>query len=398
MAETLVCLVAVGVAACGVAAVVWAHEGARRNRRFEPFLDASLLDWQLRHHHLLPPAADVDDEDLLALPSGVRERRLWAFRRYVLAHEPPPPPVPSPRRDRQRHHARRAGNLDPHEPLSAGTGMLRRGTGRAAREDTVQQPQQCRFCRVLGRHLTVFHKSYHHCQEEQQPHPQQHQGPRLSRLMLAVFASRKATLEHLLRTGQGDVGQRDARDRTALWWACRWGETHMVRLLLRFGADELAADHQGAMPRAAAKMGPSARTCLGLLKEAERANLLWKVRVLHEKQAATAAMVAAVVVGDDAEESKKEEEGHDDDDDSSPHPQELFVDRARLNLAWPKATLRPVPSPRACWWVRGGKGSTKKAKGGVAAVPWDVRAAIVEHVVGPGLADDLFRELRHYLI
>lgn len=58
----------------------------------------------------------------------------------------------------------------------------------------------------------------------------------------------------------------------------------MVHLLLRAGACEKARDCDGSTPRDAAKMGLAVRVCLGLLKEAERANLLWKVRVLKEKE------------------------------------------------------------------------------------------------------------------
>ena len=187
----------------------------------------------------------------------------------------------------------------------------------------------------------------------------------------------------------------------------------MVRLLLRTGAREKARDYDGSTPRDAAKRGPAARVCLGLLKEAERANLLWKVRVLKEKEqeAAEAAEGSGWVV--------EGKDGHLDDIEEEDDYNELLLEEHYLwGMPWPMVTLRSVPSPRGCWWIPGGRGSSSSSSsssGGdttkavkMHKVPRDVRAAVLEHVVGcgsgrgggggRGLADDVFLELRHMLL
>jgi len=208
--------------------------------------------------------------------------------------------------------------------------------------------------------------------------------------MLAVFASRRATVDRLLRTGTEEIEARDARGRTVLWWACRWGETAMVHLLLRAGALEKARNYDGSTPRDAAKMGPAVRVCLGLLKEAERANLLWKVRVLKEKEqeASEAAEESGWLV---SEESRHVEES---DDEEGDYDKLLLEERFSWGMPWPVVTLRSVPSPRGCWWIPGGRGSSSSSSsssgGGTTKVakmhkvPRDIRAAVLEHVVGCG--------------
>ncbi len=190
----------------------------------------------------------------------------------------------------------------------------------------------------------------------------------------------------------------------------------MVRLLLRAGACEKTRDCDGRTPRDAAKMGPVPRICLGLLKEAERANLLWKVRMLKGKETEVAEAAKEVGWAAGRKEGYLENVSQNDDDCDE------FMSGESLScgLSWPVVILRSVPSPHACWWIPGGPGSSSSSSSSSSSVagtikrpkmkkvPRDVRAAVVEHVVGcgsvssgvgaKGLADDIFIELRHMLL
>jgi hypothetical protein len=321
--------------------------------------------------------------------------------------------LPSPPALHRRRREQTAASVALPPTSNAMVGMLRR-----AEERSHQPSPRVKTYHALGKHLAGFQMSpsSSSSSKKQGYHrpPTPHSGPRLSRLILAVFASRRATVDRLLRTGTEEVEARDARGRTVLWWACRWGETAMVRLLLRAGACEKARDYDGSTPRDAAKIGPAARVCLGLLKEAERANLLWKVRVLKEKEQEAAEAVEESGWPVREQDGILEDiEGDEDDDDEL-----LLEDRFSWGEPWPVVTLRSVPSPRGCWWIPGGRGSstsssssaggmTKRAK--MDKVPRDVRAAVLEHVVrcgsgrgggggGGGLPDDVFVELRHMLL
>jgi hypothetical protein len=181
-------------------------------------------------------------------------------------------------------------------------------------------------------------------------------------------------------------------------------------MLLRAGAHEKAADYEGATPRDASKMGPSTRVCLGLLKEAERVNLLLKLRVAmlaQENQERGRGRGIHATSREVEEEGKQESEQEFEQDTLPP----LSHHRAS-GKPWPLAELRPVPSARTCWWIPGGRGSRgddkdnkkksgRKQKSKMAVVPREVRAAVLEHVVRGGeggLSDDVFLELRKMML
>ncbi|KAM3568324.1 hypothetical protein VYU27_009552 [Nannochloropsis oceanica] len=292
-------------------------------------------------------------------------------------------------------------------PPAAGDAMVR--MLRRAQEQSYEPPLRVKMYHKGVSQGSLPLSSSSKKQKPYHPHSP-YSGPRLSRLMLAVFASQRASVHRLLRLGTEDIEAHDARGRTALWWACRWGETAMVRLLLRAGACERSRDYEGSTPRDAAKMGPVARVCLELLKEAERANLLWKVRMLKEKENEA---------GDAAKEREwvsRRKEGYPEivNKDGYDYDEFMFEESLSCGLSWPVVILRTVPSPRGCWWIPGGPGSSRSSSEfgrikriKMKKVPRDVRAAVMEHVVGcgsgssggaKGLADDIFIELRQMLL
>lgn len=75
-----------------------------------------------------------------------------------------------------------------------------------------------------------------------------------SQLMEAIMAKKKDTVLQLIRSKTIDVNQRDHYGMTALYHACRMGETDIVKALLMAGADPAIASRYGWTPKHIARL------------------------------------------------------------------------------------------------------------------------------------------------
>lgn len=102
-------------------------------------------------------------------------------------------------------------------------------------------------------------------------------------LVVAAFRGRTEIVRVLLNDPRGaaTINCVTLGRKTALWWACHGGRTEVAQVLLEHGADPSIASRDGRTPLEVATVEGN-QGCVELLKEAERAYLLFKARCLAD--------------------------------------------------------------------------------------------------------------------
>jgi hypothetical protein len=76
---------------------------------------------------------------------------------------------------------------------------------------------------------------------------------RLTEMINAVIAGNLEKVQNFFRATKADINVKDSLDRTALWWAVKYGQTRIAEWLLRQGADPNIANINGINPLALAR-------------------------------------------------------------------------------------------------------------------------------------------------